>query len=297
MLYCYCGKVGDGKTYHVIKHEILPALVAGRKVYHNIDRLSYESVARYFLYLAARSFFRRRRVEPPSRSLFRKFKNKNEIKTLFHIPPCDDEEHIPLSACLLTPGSLVIIDEAQMIWDNSLHGRAKKGTLSLLEYHRHFGLDVVLITQNVSRMDKEITALVNEFYEIRNLKYTTFGLSKTRYRKRVYLTYPFFESVSTTFENYDLDIFRTYRSEFMNQAPRSYAMSFVLKAGILLVLGLLVLFFLTMKDNLYVKGLLKAPPPKPLYERAGGVGSKISGGDKPHEILDPKRPLPVPLNK
>lgn len=259
MLYCYCGKIGDGKTHDVMKREIVPALEAGRTVYHNIDGLTWDKIARYEIYKAHDKykyipFIKSPPPNIPSSTCLRKFKNKVEIRTLTKIDSYEEEESIPLSACQYKIGSLVVIDEVQLVWDNTLHHRAPKGTLSFIEYHRHFGLDLVFITQNVGRLDSNVRDLVNEFYEIRNLKYMTAGTQKTKYRRRVFLQWPFFESIGANFEQFEIPIFKTYKSEMAAQTKRTYSLPLVWKAGIIAFIIAIVVLISTMKNNLYVQG-------------------------------------------
>lgn len=46
-IYLYYGKVGDGKSYHVVATEILPAVRDGRKMYVYMDGLNPRSCLNY----------------------------------------------------------------------------------------------------------------------------------------------------------------------------------------------------------------------------------------------------------
>jgi zona occludens toxin (predicted ATPase) len=57
-----------------------------------------------------------------------------------------------------------VIDEAQMIFDRKFYDRE---IFSWFEYHRHFGQNIYLITQSVSKLPKDVSSLVE--YVIRAL--------------------------------------------------------------------------------------------------------------------------------
>lgn len=154
MIYLYYGKIGDGKTYHVVRNELIPAILAGRRIYTNIDGLNFRYLSTYLNI----SLHEIKVTHIENGNWFvqnMQLSNEQKEWTNPHV------EH----------NSLFIIDEAQRIWDARDFRNTKKEFLSFLEYHRHFGFDIVFITQNPKRLESSILRLTNEAYQIKNLKF------------------------------------------------------------------------------------------------------------------------------
>lgn len=62
------------------------------------------------------------------------------------------------------PDSVLIVDEAQMIWPVRPSSRAVPPELQALETHRHKGVDLEFISQDPTLMDTHIRKLANEHY-------------------------------------------------------------------------------------------------------------------------------------
>ncbi|GER94664.1 hypothetical protein A45J_2428 [hot springs metagenome] len=203
MISLYYGKIGDGKTYHVVANELLPAIQKGRKVYTNIDGLNIKYICMFLGIL-----------EKDLNLVY--FEDNNLIKELLQIEP-GDKEGLSLK---IEKGSIIIIDEAQMIWDAREFKDTKKGFLTLLEYHRHFGLDFVFITQNPKRLETSITRLSNEAYQVKNLGFLG-GFLKGRYVIHVRQTPYDRDIVSTIRGKYRPEIFQCYRSYVVTSKGRN----------------------------------------------------------------------------
>ena len=154
MIYLYYGKIGDGKTYHVVRNELIPAILAGRRVYTNIEGLNFRYISTYLN--ISHSDIKVTHIENPEWYV--------QNMTLQSGQKEWTNPH-------LDAGSLIIIDEAQRIWDARDFRNTKKEFLSFLEYHRHFGFDIVFITQNPKRLESSILRLSNESYQVKNLKF------------------------------------------------------------------------------------------------------------------------------
>lgn len=192
MIYLYYGKIGDGKTYHIVRNEILPAVRAGRQVYTNCDGLD----LRRLLQVAGMGEVK---VE--------KWRTVEEVRRCCQVAE-DDKDGVSLK---VAQGALVVIDEAQLVWDARAFKDMAKGTLSFLEQHRHWGLDVVLVTQSPGRLDKAILRLANECYHVKNLRFLTSALGG-RYVVNVRQS-PFDREAIATFRGkFDPEIFSVYRS-------------------------------------------------------------------------------------
>lgn len=69
---------------------------------------------------------------------------------------------------------LLVIDECQLIFNpRDWNSPDRRAWLSFFTQHRKFGFDVILITQDLGMMDKQIRALVE--YEVMHRKLSSFG--------------------------------------------------------------------------------------------------------------------------
>lgn len=197
MIYLYFGKIGDGKTYHVVKNELVPAVKAGRRVYTNIDGFGEGKYLRRLSEKTGRA---------PHEILVTKIASTDEWRDLLRLD-LNDKEGTSLK---VQRDSVIVADEAQLIWDARDFKNTNKEFLWLLEYHRHFGLDFIFITQDVKRLEKAIRSVTNECYQVKNLKFLS-ALVGNKYVKHVRQT-P--DSPITTTEHGTLDpeYFQLYRS-------------------------------------------------------------------------------------
>lgn len=192
----YYGKIGGGKTFAVIFQELLPALRAGRKVITNIDGLNIREIRNYI----------GKEIDLEVRMSRRWWRESLSCEL-----QDDGHEGRAVLNSALFENALYIIDEAQMIWDAREFKDTKSGFLHLLEYNRHFGIDIVFVTQNVKRCDVNISRLANDSYQIKNLGFVNFFL-KNRFAVNRRQT-PFDKDVIAQYtRSYDPVIFSLYRS-------------------------------------------------------------------------------------
>ena len=141
MIELYEGVPGSGKSYNCVKDKFLPWLRQGRRLYVYIDGI-------YLDRLAA-------------------FEGKDEPDLHKQIT-CWAEPADVLSGLLnLAPGSAVIIDECQTLFRSQT--RVDPEVLRLLEVHRHYGLDLVLMCQDYRQMTQSVTRLVEVTTKFRRL--------------------------------------------------------------------------------------------------------------------------------
>lgn len=198
-IYLYYGKIGDGKTYHVLQNEVVPAARKGRKIYTNLDGLSVRRLTQYV----------GREVDVVQ------WESVEQIRAAFNLAQ-DDKEG---SSLVVDRGSLLIVDEAQMVFDARQWKDTGPGTLRLCEYHRHFGLDIVFITQSPGRLDKSLCRLANESLHVKNLRFLGSMFGK-RYVINVRQTPWDRETLATMTGSFKSEIFALYRSSVVNQRAR-----------------------------------------------------------------------------
>ena len=190
-LFLYYGKIGDGKSHHVVATEILPAVRDGRKIYCYMDGLNPRRLSQ--------------------------FSGRNADVVMW-----DSVDQVRAACCLdvddregaglkIDRGALIVVDEAQLVWDAREWSKTGKNALAFMEYHRHFGLDVVLITQAPGRLDKGLVRLANECLHVKNLRFLS-GFLGGRYVVNIRQSPQDREPVASIRGKFDPNVFACYRS-------------------------------------------------------------------------------------
>jgi zona occludens toxin (predicted ATPase) len=141
MIELYEGVPGSGKSYNCVKDKFLPWLRHGRRLYVYIDGI-------YLDRLAA-------------------FEGKEEADLEKQITCWAEPAEVLAGLLNLDPGSAVIIDECQTLFRSQT--RVDPEVLRLLEVHRHYGLDLVLMCQDYRQMTQSVTRLVEVTTKFRRL--------------------------------------------------------------------------------------------------------------------------------
>lgn len=140
MIYAVAGSPGSFKSVHVLEKYIIPALKKGRPVYTNIEKISAIYIATYFemnpievdslLHILGREY------DDDGNMLA---ENPDKIRRFY-----DD---VPNNA-------LIVIDEAQNYFGSrDFKEQYSKDAISYLTRHRHYGHDIIYITQNIDSVD------------------------------------------------------------------------------------------------------------------------------------------------
>jgi len=202
----YWGKVGDGKTHHVVKYRLLPALAQGRIVYTNIDFGK-------DLYLADGTLFLKGSYH--ASWLVSNYLGK-DVRRIFNIVSNDFFRSNLLLQTLdgaqlkIKPHSRIIIDEAQMLFPISGYQLVDPAFFRLLTYCRHYDIDFVFITQNPNLLDKRIISSSTELIMIKNLWFLS-TFAKNVYQESHHQTI-WAESHLKSRHTFDKTIFSLYKS-------------------------------------------------------------------------------------
>lgn len=140
MIYAVAGSPGSFKSVHVLEKYIIPALKKGRPVYTNIERISSIYIATYFemnpievdslLHILGREYDEDGNVLE---------ENPDKIRRFY--------DNVPNNA-------LIVIDEAQNYFGSrDFKEQYSKDAISYLTRHRHYGHDIIYITQNIDSVD------------------------------------------------------------------------------------------------------------------------------------------------
>jgi len=220
------GLPGTGKSLTGLKQFILPALKKGRKVYTNIEGLD---LLRVSLYLDMEF---------------------NDVEKLLVY---NDKFTTKMLLTHVDPNSLIVIDEAQVYWNNRDYASEEnKSLLPFLQKHRHYGLDIVFLTQNIDQLDVGIRRLCQVHYRL--VRLSNVGLSKV-IKVNVYpdaMGSEKFKPMSVLAWTIDKDIFPLYSSyagSEVSESKGSLGNVIFRSPKMLFVLGVFVVCsFLTWKN-------------------------------------------------
>ena len=154
MIELYEGVPGSGKSYHAICEKFLPWVKQGRRLYIAVDGIYLDRLA---LFTGIELSVLEQQI-----TLW-----KDSVEVLQAFP------HVE-------PGSAVIIDEAQTVFRSMQ--KVEPGLLRWLETHRHYGVDILLMSQDFRQMSQGVTRLIEETVKFRKLAFV--GLSK-KYQGKV----------------------------------------------------------------------------------------------------------------
>ncbi len=154
MIELYEGVPGSGKSYHAICEKFLPWVKQGRRLYIAVDGI----------YLDRLSLFTGIELSVLEQQITLW---KDSVEVLQAFP------HVE-------PGSAVIIDEAQTVFRSMQ--KVEPGLLRWLETHRHYGVDILLMSQDFRQMSQGVTRLIEATVKFRKLAFV--GLAK-KYQGKV----------------------------------------------------------------------------------------------------------------
>ncbi|MCQ1056922.1 assembly protein [Photobacterium sp. ZSDE20] len=163
MINLIVGRPGGGKSYEAVVFHIIPAVQSGRKVVTNLP-LNIDHFVQVF--------------GEDVRSLIRiidtQLDDFGNINRSFSRPDDYQDEWKNDKG----QGVLVVVDEAHMVLPC---GRSPVEVLEFLSLHRHYGIDVILITQSDRKLHKDVRDMVQLVY--RCSKNTALGSNETYTQK------------------------------------------------------------------------------------------------------------------
>ncbi|MGF1784111.1 zonular occludens toxin domain-containing protein [Vibrio fluvialis] len=164
MIYAIVGRPRSGKSYESVVYHIIPAVKAGRKVITNVT-LNIDWFVKLF--------------GPEVKSLIQVVDGKlNEFGKLDR--PFSKFEHYQDEwRDEQNRGPLYVIDEAHMVLPNR---NLDAAILEFYSLHGHYGLDIILLTQDLRKIHRDVKAMIEMTYYC--AKNTAFGSDKT-YTKKV----------------------------------------------------------------------------------------------------------------
>lgn len=189
MIICFSGTPGSGKTYEAVV-KIIDNLRLGRVVYTNID--GFDDPACLEMIKTVTGF------------------GDYELSThLFYLAEHQVKEF--WKHC--KPKSLIIIDEVHKFFSSRNWQKAENQAFSnWASTHRHYGYDVVLLTQDIEKIDSHVRSLVEWTYYFRKVNFLGSSV------KRKYICYSYIGSehkgraLGKNVRTYNPKIFLCYKS-------------------------------------------------------------------------------------
>lgn len=132
-------------------------------------------------------------------------------------PPLDVETRADTWWQWCRPGDLIVIDEAQRLFRPMASGRRLPGHIAKLETHRHYGIDLVLITQHPQLLHANVRALIGSHQDVRRL----FGTHNTVVYTWDHCTNPDRRaSAQKAIVRHDKSVFKLYKSAEVHHKPK-----------------------------------------------------------------------------
>lgn len=248
------GIPGSGKSYESSVIHVLAALKRGRKVITNLP-LNIDAYAA--IDPAYRDLIEIRTRVQPVRGTWDATR-----KIAFEIDPSGKETPAPDSVPLFGHvwdwytdwkhpkeefGPLFVVDEAHVALPSAKHGKTDRYVIQWFKLHRHFNVDVLLMTQSFRDIDNSIATLMGMLIKVRKADI----VGKPGYIRRVYSGFRGGE-MSQEERQYDPTLFQLYTSHTQGGAVAEFTATDVkpkivawrrmtrgfLAASILLIVGL-----------------------------------------------------------
>ncbi|WJG27585.1 zonular occludens toxin domain-containing protein [Vibrio furnissii] len=203
MIYAIVGRPRSGKSYESVVYHIIPAVKAGRKVITNVT-LNIDWFVKLF--------------GPEVKSLIQVVDGKlNEFGKLDR--PFSKFEHYQDEwRDEQNRGPLYVIDEAHMVLPNR---NLDAAILEFYSLHGHYGLDIILLTQNLRKVHRDIKDMIELTYYC--AKNTAFGSDKT-YTKKVRIGATT-EVINEELRKYNSSYYPAYQSHTQSKGSVAEAMA------------------------------------------------------------------------
>lgn len=189
MIIGFVGTPGSGKTYEAVK-KLLDNLRMGRRIYTNIDGLD----------------------SPECQEMIKSYCGLSDfdLADRLHLLDKSQSKEFWLH---VQDGALIILDEVHKMFSNrEWASQTNKDFTEWASTHRHNGFDVVLITQDIEKVDKHARSLIEWTYFFRKVNFFGGAVQKK------YLCYAYAgddhhgQPQAKNIRTYDTKIFRCYKS-------------------------------------------------------------------------------------
>jgi zona occludens toxin (predicted ATPase) len=182
------------------------------------------------------------------------------------------------------PGSAVIIDEAQTVFRSMQ--KVEAGLLSWLETHRHYGVDILLMSQDFRQMSQGVTRLIEATVKFRKLAFV--GLAK-RYQGKVRGNPEDNETIRAFVGTYSPSIYAYYSSyaaAAIREEKRSHTIFKSARVAVGIAAGLFAIALMLWRpwSSLTTS---KTPPGSPTATAGHTATGRMGSSPAPGSLLSP----------
>lgn len=240
MIISYTGTPGSGKTYDAMKR-VVEMIGNGRTIVTNIEGLTDDTCIEGLKLITGRDV--------------------SQLKEQLIVIGKDDVKRIHE---IVKPGQVLVIDEVHDFFGSRDWATEKnKGFSSFCATHRHYGYDILLITQNIDKVDVQVRQMVEWTYRYRKINF--FGsLLENRYLWFAYGgTDDSGECVKKGFGKYEAKYFKCYKS-YAHEGIKELGLKTntnVFKRPVFIFIAVAIIAFIysASKSSLWGGGFLKSP--------------------------------------
>lgn len=204
MIIGFVGTPGSGKTYDAVK-KILENLRRGRVVCTNIDGMDDPICQRLI----------KDRLNIPDDEFDKQFifLSRDDVESFWIPRKVNAGTEMEYETLIAPAGSLIVLDEVHKNFSNRDWSSDKnKGFAEWASTHRHQGYDVMLITQDIEKVDKHVRSLLEWTYFYRKVNFLG-SLVTQKYIRYSYVGDDHHgKPVATNTYTYDKEVFRCYKS-------------------------------------------------------------------------------------
>ncbi|WP_458701391.1 zonular occludens toxin domain-containing protein [Sulfurospirillum sp. 1307] len=165
--------------------------------------------------------------------------------------------------------SLIVIDECHLFFET----KAEDTLIRFLSYHRHFDIDLLLLTQNKNLVDKKYLSFIETMYSAlpsskRLFSFSFFGLNIVKFRYRKYASYQEYHSniVGTESLPFVKEVYELYNSGG-TEIKKSASLKFLMPV--------IIVSLITFVAYKYVSARF-SPPKKPTNQISRDLNSTNS---------------------
>lgn len=223
MIVFFVGTPGSGKSYEAVK-KVADNLRAGRVVCTNIDGMDQPQAQEYLKNYTGLSDYQFKKqfrfLTIDSKNDIDEVRNFFKTEKVLHLvsefDPSNDifeDIHDYVETPICPPGSLIVIDEAHKFFNaRDWQDKNNRELADWASTHRHLGYDLILITQDIGKVEKQVRSLTEWTYFFRKVNF--FGSAI----KNKYLCYSYSgddhsgQPLSKNTRTYDPTVFPCYSS-------------------------------------------------------------------------------------
>jgi zona occludens toxin len=190
------------------------------------------------------------------------------------------------------PGSVVVFDEVQKIWEPRANGSKVPDDIKALETHRHMGVDFILITQGLMLTERNLAMLCNRHLHVRRVGNMPFAIVYEWDHASRTLMYA--KAITKAPWRYDKKVFKLYKSaDLHTKQKRSIpTLLYFVLAGLVAFAVLAPTLKARMNERFGEQKPTQLSEAKPATMASGKQGSAAESGKSGPAIDDAKDWIP-----